>query len=403
MDYKGVAYLRRKLDQKRNRTNRRYRYYEMKNSVTYLSKLMPAEYRWMSASLGWCTKAVDSLADRLNVNGFRGDSLNIGSIYAANNSDILFDSAILSALISSCCFIYVYDDGEGNLPRLQVIDGGNATGVLDPVTMLLTEGYAVLERDPDSDRPLTEAYFKKEETIFYTKDGSYSVPNPTGIPLLVPVINRPDAKRGFGHSRISRACMQIQDEAIRTLIRSEVAAEFFSFPQKYVLGISDDAEFNGTAASMSSFLSFSKDSDGDRPVLGQFNQQSMTPHIEAVKSLASLFAGEVGLTLDDLGFATSNPSSAEAIKAAHETMRKTAQKAQHTFGVGFRNAGFVAACLRDKIDYNRSAINGTTIAWRPLFEPDSSQMAGFGDALLKINQAFPNYMTEEKLNDLLGF
>ena len=28
-----------------------------------------------------------------------------------------------------------------------MVDGRNATGVMDPVTGLLTEGYAVLERD----------------------------------------------------------------------------------------------------------------------------------------------------------------------------------------------------------------------------------------------------------------
>lgn len=50
---------------------------------------------------------------------------------------------------------------------------------------------------------------------------------------------------------------------------------------------------------------------------------------------AGLFAGETGLTLDDLGFVTDNPSSAEAIKASHENLRLIARKAQRTFGTGF--------------------------------------------------------------------
>lgn len=401
MDYKGIAYLRNKLQKKRSRVNRRYKYYESKNSVQYLSKLMPAEYRWMSATLGWCGKAVDSLADRLSVSGIRNDDLDIWSIYRVNNSDVLFDSAMLSALVSSCCFLYVLDD-EGT-PRIQVIDGGNATGILDPITLLLTEGYAVLERDPETDAPRKEAYFTAEKTDFISADGIVSVKNPTGVPLLVPMIHRPDAKRGFGHSRITRACMSLQDEAVRTLIRSEVAGEYYSFPQKYILGLSEDAEFNGAAASMSSFLAFTKDEDGDRPSLGQFTQQSMAPHIDAVKALASLFAGESGLTLDDLGFSTSNPMSADAIKSAHESLRLTARKAQHTFGTGILNAGFVAACLRDRIPYKREAIAGTTVAWKPLFEPDTAQLSGIGDAILKLQQAFPDYLTREKLDDLLGF
>jgi hypothetical protein len=63
----------------------------------------------------------------------------------------------------------------------------------------------------------------------------------------------------------------------------------------------------------------------------------MAPHIEQLKSIASMFAGETGLTLDDLGFNTQNPSSAEAIKAGHETLRLITVKAQKCFSVGFKN------------------------------------------------------------------
>ncbi len=54
----------------------------------------------------------------------------------------------------------------------------------------------------------------------------------------------------------------------------------------------------------------------------------MAPYVEQLKMLASLFAGETGLTLDDLGFSTENPSSVEAIKAQHENLRLKARKAQ---------------------------------------------------------------------------
>ena len=50
----------------------------------------------------------------------------------------------VSALISSCCFIYISSD-EDNYPRLQVIDGYNATEIIDPITGMLKEGRAVIE------------------------------------------------------------------------------------------------------------------------------------------------------------------------------------------------------------------------------------------------------------------
>ena len=190
--------------------------------------------------------------------------------------------------------------------------------------------------------------------------------------------------------------------ALRTLLRSEVSAEFYSFPQKYVLGLSEDAEFNNRAATMSSFLNLSKDEDNDKPVVGQFQQQSMSPYTDQLKMFASLFAAETGLTLDDLGFSTDNPASADAIRASHEQLRLTARKAQRTFGTGFLNAGYLAACLRDNIGYERRAFANTTALWLPVFEPDASGLGVIGDAVLKMNQAVPGFLGEKNIRQLTG-
>ena len=401
MQIYGIKYLRERLILKKMRTDLRYKYYNQKNNIRYFSKMLPAEYEWMSTTLGWCGKAVDSLADRLTFREFRNDNFGLSEIFQLNNPDIFYDSAILSALITSCCFVYISADEDG-FPRLQVIDGSNATGIIDPITGLLTEGYAVLERDVN-DNILLEAYFEPGKTTYYPVGAEpYAITNPAPMPLLIPIVYRPDAKRPFGHSRISRACMDIMQGALRTIKRSEVAAEFYSFPQRYILGLAEDSEFNGQKATMSSFLSITKDDEGDHPTVGQFNQQSMAPHIEQLKSFASLFAAETGLTLDDLGFTTGNPASADAIKAAHENLRLAGRKAQRNFGSGFLNVGYAAACLRDGEAYGRDAFYDTRCAWFPIFEADASAMSGVGDAIIKINQAFPDYLTEERLDDLLG-
>ena len=111
-DLKGMAYLRRRLNQKRSRVLTRYKYYEMKNAVKDFSKVTPDEFRFFSETLGWCGKAVDALADRLVWREFRDDNFDLNSIYQMNNADTLFDSAVLSALISSCCFLYISPDGS---------------------------------------------------------------------------------------------------------------------------------------------------------------------------------------------------------------------------------------------------------------------------------------------------
>ena len=400
--YVGMEHLKHRLAQKRLRVLLRYRYYEMKNGVRYVRTLIPAEFMWMAETMGWCSKAVDALADRLSFREFRNDNFELNSIFAMNNADILPDSAMLSALISSCCFVYISEDLDG-YPRMQVIDGANATGVMDPITGMLTEGYAVLERDKN-DNPSLEAYFVAGKTEYYSGGKlTRRDTNPAPYPLLVPIVYRPDAMRPFGHSRISRSCMNLMQGALRTLLRSEVSAEFYSFPQKYVTGLDPDAEeLDRWKATISSFLRFDKDESGDSPKLGQFTQQSMSPYTEQLRTFAALFAGETGLTLDDLGFVTDNPSSAEAIKASHENLRLAARKAQKTFGSGFLNAGYLAVCVRDRFSYKREQLYQTKPVWDPVFEPDAAMLSGIGDGAAKINQAVPGYFGASNLQDLTG-
>ena len=401
-DYKGIAYLRRKLNTKRERVLLRYKYYEMKQKARDLNISTPEGLKWLNEVLGWCSKGVDTLADRLIFREFRNDNFDINSIFQVNNPDILTDSAILSALISACSFVYISPDDSG-YPRLQVIDGGNATGIMDPVTGLLAEGYAVLERDNDTDAVLSEAYFLPDQVQYYDQQGVRIYTHQVGYPLLVPIIYRPDSKRPFGHSRISRACMDLQNSAVRTLKRSEVTAEFYSFPQKWVTGLSQEAEkMDKWKATMSAMLAFEKDDEGGRPVVGQFAQQSVQPHIDQLRMFASAFAGETGLTLEDLGFPQTNPSSAEAIKASHNTLMLTARKAQRTFGSGLLNVGFLAACLRDEYPYRREVFYMTTPIWEPIFEPDSAALGLIGDGVNKINQVIPGYFDAESLRDLTG-
>lgn len=399
--YWGREYLKNRLMLKRSRVLLRYRYYEMKNGISYFRSIIPREFLWMAETLGWCAKAVDALADRISFREFKNDNFDLNTIFSMNNGDILPDSTVLSALISSCCFVYITEDASG-YPRLQVIDGGNATGRKDPITGMLKEGFAVISRDKYGN-PELEAYFLPGRTEYY--QGGKLVradDNPAPYPLLVPIIYRPDAMRPFGHSRISRACMSLMQGALRTILRSEVSAEFYSFPQKYVTGLAQDTEMDSWQAFISSFLKFTKDEDGEYPKLGQFTQQSMSPYTEQLRTFAALFAGESGLTLDDLGFVTDNPSSAEAIKASHENLRLAARKAQKTFGSGLLNAGYLAACIRDGFAYQRQQLYLTKAAWEPVFEPDAAMLSGIGDGIGKINQAVPGYFGKGNLRDMTG-
>ena len=197
--------------------------------------------------------------------------------------------------------------------------------------------------------------------------------------------------------------MYYQRYAKRTLERADVTAEFYSFPQKYVTGLSNDAEpMESWKATVSAMLQFTKDDDGDKPTLGQFTTSSMSPFTEQLRTAAAGFAGEMGLTLDDLGFVSDNPSSVEALKASHENLRLAGRKAQRSLGSGLLNVAYTAACLRDDFPYARSQFVNTTPKWEPLFEADANTLTLVGDGAIKLNQAVPGYVTGETIRDLTG-
>ena len=399
----GRDYLSKKLDQYRRGALYRNKVYDMKDVDMEIGITIPPELRRQyRATSGWCAKAVDSISDRLVFREFENDNFEINDIFKMNSADVFFDDAILSTLVNSCSFVYI-SQGDEEVPRLQVIQGSDATGILDPITRLLTEGYAVLARN-EYGNPTEELHFLPDRTDHYKNGDLYvSLPHNAGYPLLVPIIHRPDSNKPFGRSRITPSAIYYQKYAKRTLERSDITAEFYSFPQKYVVGLSQDAEPMDTwKATISSMLQFSKDEEGDSPKLGQFTVPSMSPFTEQLRTAAAGFAGETGLTMDDLGFVTDNPSSAEAIKASHETLRLQAEKAQRDFGLGFLNVGFLAACLRDNFAYNRSQFYLTKAKWEPVFKPDASTISLIGDGAIKVNQAVPDYFDKNNLRDITG-
>ena len=390
-----------KLGLKAAYVSSRYAMYEQDYLPRPFPTIVPEKFRQLIHVMGWATKSVNMLSDRVVFEQFGNDIINANQIWDYNDGDVLSDSLVLSALISSCSFIYISADADG-YPRLQAIDGSRATGVIDPQTHMLSEGVAVLERDSLS-LPTKTAYFTPEETFVFDNEGNVSrYDNPTGFPLLVPVCHRPSEVKPFGRSRITPASIGYIHDAALVLMRTHCAGEFYAFPQKYALGLSSEVEFDEAQATMAAFLKVTQDENGEKPTFGQFQQASMTPYIDELRSKAALFAGENDMTIDDLGFSTDNPATRESIEAAHESLRMSARKAQRSFGSGLKNAAFLAACLRDGKKYGRQIMADITCEWRPIFEPSPSSLSGIGDAVTKIQQAFPNYFTEDKLHRMTG-
>lgn len=229
-------------------------------------------------------------------------------------------------------------------------------------------------------------------------------PHGMGKPLMEPMPYEPTLERPFGQSRITRTVMSITDDAVREKARSEVAAEFAAFPQKWLLDT--DAETindkNRYSAAMGVMQEVAKDPDGDSPTIWQSPQLTMQPHIDYMRSLAAQFAGETDLPLSSLGVVSDNPSSAEAIYAAKEDLVIDAQNLNRSNAQALRSVALMALAVAHGTDWatERDAGHGVEPMFRDEARPSVVSMS---DALLKQVQAIPWLADTDVALEMLGY
>lgn len=221
---------------------------------------------------------------------------------------------------------------------------------------------------------------------------------------MEPMPYEPTLERPFGQSRITRTVMSITDDAVREKARSEVAAEFAAFPQKWLLGTDVETINDGNrySAAMGVMQEVAKDPDGDSPTIWQSPQLTMQPHIDYMRSLAAQFAGETDLPLSSLGVVSDNPSSAEAIYAAKEDLVIDAQNLNRSNAQALRNVALMALAVAHGTDWatERDAGHGVEPMFRDEARPSVVSMS---DAILKQVQAIPWLADTDVALEMLGY
>lgn len=390
----------------------KYCYFNANQNVVDLGISMPKNFRGLKPGVGWASRAVNTLSDRINFDGFANDKVGINDLLDDTGAFTVFGKAKSDALIAGCAFIAVLptEDSVKLLPFTAV----EATGNIDQRTGLLDSGLAVLrwyQYDPaDANArgwskvglvPQDYALFTKDYTAcFINQQLAWITVNPTKRPLLHVITHRQSADRPFGKSRISNTVRRIIDEVGRLKVRYEIAAEFYSTPQRYVNGLADGSVDNATLeAALGKIWTITKDEDGEKPEIGQLAQMSINQFSDQKKDLARDFCAETALTLRNLGYETANPTSAESLSAMSDDLLLEAQACQTEFGREFREIAISARMAIDKTDIIPSGLRAIEAAWKPVFQID---VASAGDAAYKLIQAMPELAGTTTLYRMLG-
>ena len=390
----------------------KYCYFNANQRVVDLGISMPKNFRGLRPGVGWASRAVNTLSDRINFDGFANDNVGINDLLDDIGAFTVFSKAKSDALIAGCSFIAVLptDDGVKLLP----FTATEATGNIDQRTGLLDSGVAVLrwmQYDETSAVsrgwskvglvPLDYALFTRDYTAYFVNQRlAWITENSTKRPLLHVITHRQSADRPFGKSRISNTARRIIDEVGRLKVRYEIAAEFYSTPQRYVNGLADGSIDNATLESaLGKIWAITKDEDGEKPEIGQLAQMSINQFSDQKKDLARDFCAETALTLRNLGYETANPTSAESLSAMSDDLLLEAQACQTEFGREFREIAISARMVIDGLDTAPGSLRAIEAAWKPVFQLD---IGSAGDAAYKLIQAMPELAGTTTLYRMLG-
>lgn len=403
-DQNVLTELVNQLEAKRSRNRVRAQYYDAKYVLRDMGISIPPQMRRTEMVLGWPAKAVDVLARRCNLDGFvipggSAEDLGIPAMWRENRMDLEAPQAHTSAFIHSVAFVATtLGDVQSGEPAVLITarDAMSGTGLWDPRRRRLRAALSIVEYLPNSSEPSYFVMYLPDRVLTFTRSasGKWSIDtrrHGLGRVPVEPLVYQPRLGRPFGQSRISRAVMSITDSALRTALRSEVSAEFYSSPQRYLLGADpsafEDKDGNlksGWEAIMGRMLTVSRDENDDIPTVGQFQQATMQPHTDQLRSWASLFAGETSLPLSSLGVVQDNPSSAEAIYAAKEELVVEAEYADDSFGAGWTKAVITGIQLRDGLSEVPDELLKLRAKWR---DPATPSRAAAADAVTKQVQA----------------
>lgn len=383
-------------------------YYDGHRAFQDLGISIPPQMTRTKAALGWPQKVVTMLARRHVFEGYSlngaPDAFEANEILSANNYDLDLAQAITSAYKHSFSLLTVTQGDEtiGEPPVVVQARDAEWSAALWDTRRRIIEAALTIDKTNNFGQP-TGAIMYTHAAIWridarengggWKAEKLGDTPNRIFVEALCydPQLNRP-----LGHSRITREVRYLTDAAVRTMVRTETSAEFFSSPQRYVLG-AERADFAGQdrwSAIMARVQVLEPNENGDIPSVGQFSQMTMSPHLEMYRQLAQNLCAATNLPQSAIGIFADNPSSAEAMQASEAALADEAEYQWRIFAAPLRRTLQNIIMVRDKLDEPPAESWKTSVKWTPARYSSPSSAADFA---VKMVSAFPSLQGSQTL------
>lgn len=369
----------------------------------------------------WPEKAVTSLADRIRLDGFvfedGGSDDSLAEVVAANNLVTAYQRYQPCKLIQGCMFAAVNATDRGAQIRFHsadtaaaLPDGNHDSGIIGAGFVIARSG-----RLPGSPKkrmaPLQVNLYEPGRVTEIVRTDSKSW---TAIrhdldesqPLMVAFTHNSTGFKPFGQSRITKAVQSLTRDAVRALWRMELSSAFYSIPQRYIIGLSDEMydalASDKTRQYLDSLFIATRDDDG-APTYGQLSGNTPQPFVDEIRALGCQFSGATGVPLSSLGIVTDNPISAEAIAASREDLIMTAERDIAADQASLKRLALLAMAVEGDTTVDQLTDTQKSVLAR-FRSPIMTSVGAMADSVMKIGSIAGDWFVQSDVFlEMLGF
>lgn len=390
-------------------TARYWEYYDNEQPLAFISRILVEQGdRFPPLRVNWSALAVDSVEERLDVEGFRlggSDELDedLAEVWQANDLDEGSGEGHVASLVARQSYVMLGPGVDSDVPLVTVEYPDQVAVELDPATRRVVAALKVWSSDTVNGaqdmanlwlpgKVCTFEFGKKVDQKKQNWAKSLEQHQTSPLVPVVPMLNRP--RRWKGRSELE-PIIPLVDAVNQTATNMLAAIEHHALPRRWAVNVAEqdftDADGNPLPAwklATGAIWAVPRADDDTgvlgeqaQPRVGQFTAADLNNFHGSIRQLAVLASGLLGLPPHYLGYASDNPASADAIRSAEARLVKRAERHQRTFGGTWERAMRIALAMMGR---DPSEANGLETVWRDAATPTRAAQA---DAAVKMVQA----------------
>lgn len=396
-------------------------YYEATSRPDAIGIAVPPEMRKLLAQVGYPRLYINSVAERLEVEGFRlGDAneadTQLWDWWQANDLDVEATLGHTDALVHGSAFITISAPDpaidlfvDQTVPIIRVEPPTSLYAEMETKTRMVRQAIRGIY-DLTGSKIVAATLYLPMQTIAWQKDDSGSwvviqqVPHNLGVVPVVPIANKTRLSDLTGSSEITPELRSVTDAAARILMNMQATAELMAVPQRLLFGVKPEDVGVDPATGQKLFdaylariLAF-EDADGKAQ---QFTAAELRNFGDALDQLDRKAAAYTGLPPQYLSFSSQNPASAEAIKSSEARLVKNAERKAKVFGGAWELAMRIAyAVMNGGMQSLPPQYYRMESVWR---DPSTPTYAAKADAASKLYAAGAGVIPKERARIDMGY